>query len=175
MRMPEDIRAQIRDHLWAVADKVGWSELSDAERTRYYEMWTRDSTIGGKLGHFMDPRKVRVYIKDSLLKPYERDRLSDIEQAAMKCSSVSSNEAFAEAYIKPHGRRLADGRVVCWGKSRDWKLILMAVFERAFLAPKGRPYAVVLIETGKTADESTKAPIREAARRLGVERVEWIE
>ena len=78
--MPEEIRDQIRDHLWGLADKIGWSDLQDVERARYYELWTKDSSIGGKLAHFMDPRKVRVYIKDSLLKPYERGRLSGTDK-----------------------------------------------------------------------------------------------
>lgn len=174
MKLPEDIRDQIRDHLWAVAEEIGWSALPDGHRARYYETWTRDPAIGGRLGHFMDPRKVRVYIKDSLLKPYERARLSETENAVMRHLSLSSNEAFIQAYIKPHGRRLADGRIVCWGKSRDWKLIVMAGFERARLIQNGRAQ-VVLVETGKTAAESTRVLIREAACRLGLERVEWIE
>lgn len=175
MRLPEDIRDQIRDQLWAVAEEIGWSELPDTERARYYETWTRDPAIGGRLGHFMDPRKVRVYIKDSLLKPYERSRLSETEQAVMRHLSLLQTETVVQAYIKPHGRRLADGRIVCWGNSRDWKFIVMAAFERAHLIPNGRPHAVVLIETGKTADPSAKELAREAARRLGIERIEWLE
>jgi hypothetical protein len=174
MRLPEDIRDQIRDQLWAVAEEIGWSSLPDGNRARYYETWTKDPAIGGKLGHFMDPRKVRVYIKDSLLKPYERARLSETEHAVMRQLSLSSDEAPIQTYIKPHGRRLADGRVVCWGKSRDWKLIVMAGFERAQLLPNGKAQ-IVLVETGKTAGESARALIREAARRLGLERVEWID
>jgi hypothetical protein len=50
----------------------------------------------------------------------------------------------------------------------------MAAFERAQLVPNGRPYAVVLFETGRTAELSVKDLAREAARRLGIERIEWI-
>ena len=175
MRVPEDIRNQIRDQLWAVAEEIGWSDLSDVERARYYEMWTRDTAIGGRLGHFMDPRKVRVYIKDSLLKPYGRARLSETEHAVMSHLGLSSNEVFVQTYIKPHGRRMADGRIVCWGKSRDWKLILMAGFERAHETKNGRAHAIVLKETGKTTTGSVRALIRDAARRLGVDRLEWID
>jgi len=174
VKLPEDIRDQIRDRLWTVAEEIGWSELPDVERARYYETWTRDPAIGGKLGHFMDPRKVRVYIKDSLLKPYERARLSDTEHPVMRCLSLSPNHPFVEAYIKPHGRRFSDGRIICWGKSRDWKLVLMAAFERAQLVKNGRAHAVVLIESGKSGDESMRILIREAARRLGIERLEWL-
>lgn len=173
MRIPDAIRDQIRERLWTTAEALGWSQLPDSERARHYEMWTKDPTIGGKLGHFMDPRKVRVYIKDSLLKPYERSRLSDTEQAAMRRLSIAPDEEFVASYIKPHGRKLTDGRIVCWGNSRDWKLVLMTTFERA--QGRGRAHGVVLIETGKTADESARALVREAARRLGVERLEWLD
>jgi hypothetical protein len=153
---------------------MGWSDLQDVERARYYELWTKDSSIGGKLAHFMDPRKVRVYIKDSLLKPYERGRLSGTEQAVMRVVGVLTKDEAAQVYIKPHGRRLSDGRVICWGNSRDWKSLLMACFERAFVSKNARPYAVVVVETGKTAEERMKILIREAARRLGVEHVHWM-
>ena len=67
--IPETIRDDLRDRLWGAADSLRWSTLPAAERAKHYELWTRDPAIGGRLGHFMDPRKVRVYIKDSLINP----------------------------------------------------------------------------------------------------------
>jgi len=174
MMLPEEIRDLIRDRLWVIAEEIGWSELTDADRAHYYEAWTRDPAIGGRLGHYMDPRKVRVYIKDSLLKPYERKRLLLTEEQVFRLLSISSRCNIVELFIKPHGRRLSDGRVVCWGKSRDWKLILMAVFERAERVAGARPFAAVLLESGKTLDESVRALIKEAARRLRIEHLDWI-
>lgn len=175
MTLPDEIRDEIRDRIWAIADRLGWSQLNDTERSRYYTAWTKDAQIGVRLGHFMDPRRVRVYIKDSLLKPYERTRLADSGHKAMRLLGVAANEAFVESYIKPHGRRLADGRIVCWGKSRDWKSILMTIFERTRRIARARAAGVVLIETGKTTTESDRILIRDAARRLGVDRLEWID
>jgi hypothetical protein len=173
LKLPEQIREQIRERLWATADDIGWADLPDAERSRYYENWTRDPAIGGKLGHFMDPRIVRVYIKDSLLKAYERHRLLDTGEAVLKRFSIEA-ASVAESYIKPHGRQLVDGRIVCWGKSRDWKLVLMAAFERAHQIQSGRAYAVVLVETGKTLDDVTRRLVGDAATRLGIEHIEWM-
>ena len=68
MRIPADIKENIRKALWEAAADLDWSGLSDMEKSKYYELWTRDPAIGGQLAHFMDPRQVRVYIKDSLLK-----------------------------------------------------------------------------------------------------------
>jgi len=173
MNIPEEIRTRIRDRLWALAEELGWSDLPDNERAKYYELWTRDAEIGGTLGHFMDPRKVRVYIKDSLLKPYERDRLSKTENAVLRRLDLAPAE-IVESYIKPHGRLFQDGRILCWGKSRDWKLILLAAFERAFRIQDGRAYAVVLLDAGRSTAESSKTIVHEAAKRLAIERVDWI-
>ena len=175
MIVPEEIRDGIRDKLWSTAAELGWSSLSDAERSRYYEQWTRDQTIGGQLAHFMDPRKVRVYIKDSLLKPYERARLLQTGDEVWRLIDVEQPASFAGTFIKPHGRRLHDGRVVCWGKSRDWKLILMSAFERGRATAEASAFAVVLVETGPTADKHRRALVSDAAACLGIAKLAWAE
>lgn len=169
------IRERLRERLWDIAEEIGWSSLSDAEKSDYYERWTRDPQIGGQLAHLMDARKVRVYIKDSLVKPYERARLSANEEQVWRMLGVSEPIEILARFVKPHGRRLADGRVISWGNSRDWKLVLMAEFERAWTSKGAIAYGVVLFETGKTATEAARRPVREAAARLGVERVEWAD
>lgn len=175
MMMPEDIRDGLRDKLWNTADDLGWASLNDSERSRHYEKWTRDPTIGGQLAHFMDPRKVRVYIKDSLIKPYERARLLASEPEIWRALGMTAPTEAVETFIKPHGCRLEDGRVICWGKSRDWKLVIMAVFERGKSRHEGRPFGAVLLETGKTPDATTRNLVRDAAARLGVEKLVWLD
>jgi hypothetical protein len=174
-RVPDDVRDRLRNVIWSRADELGWSALTDGERSGHYERWTLDRHIGGTLGHYMDPRKVRVYIKDSLLKPYERARLSRSEQQILNSLSVPAESEVAQRYIKPHGIRFADGRIVCWGNSRDWKSVVMAMYEREVLSPGSLPFGMVLIENGKTADTAARAVVRGAANRLGVQKVEWIE
>lgn len=175
MTIPVSIRDEIRVRLWAEADSLRWSALSDAERAKRYELWTRDPAIGGRLGHFMDPRKVRVYIKDSLVKPYERARLSLLDSDVWRLLSFPDPGPPAERFIKPHGRRLFDGKIVCWGNSRDWKLILMAVFERSHTRPGSEAFGAVLLESGRTADEHQRGLIREAASRLGIQELAWLD
>lgn len=175
MIMPEALRDVIRDKLWAMAEDLGWSSLSDTERSEYYERWTKDATIGGQLAHFMDPRKVRVYIKDSLLKPYERSRLLETEAEVWRALNLVPPESPPHVYIKPHGRRLVDGKVVCWGKSRDWKLILMAVFERGRGSSDYSAHAAVLIETGQTAEKARRQLVGDAAYRLGIAHLTWLD
>jgi hypothetical protein len=175
MRIPEEIRDGLRDKLWTSADELGWAALNDSERSRLYEKWTRDSSVGGQLAHFMDPRKVRVYIKDSLIKPYERARLLASEAEIWRALDMAPPKAAAETFIKPHGCRLEDGRVICWGKSRDWKLILMAVFERGRSQHEGKPFGAVLLETGKTPSAASRKLVRDAGSRLGLEKIVWLD
>jgi hypothetical protein len=175
MRIPNNVRDRIRERIWSHADELGWSALHDTERARRYEQWTRDPEIGGMLSHYMDPRKVRVYIKDSLLKPYERARLSGTERDILGRLAIPADADVAVRYIKPHGIAFADGKIVSWGNSRDWKLVLMAMFERAFSRQGSSAFGTVLLESGKTSDATTRVIVREAARRLGIERMEWID
>lgn len=175
MKLPDDVRDRLRDLIWERASDLGWSSLSDVERSRYYEQWTRDSAIGGTLGHYMDPRKVRVYIKDSLLKPYERARVSGTEQDILAVLDISPSLEVTHRYIKPHGLRFNDGQIIAWGKSRDWKLILMAMYERTAITPGASSYGTVLLESGNTIDDDTRNLVRDAATRLAVKRVEWID
>ena len=175
MKLPDDVRDRIRELLWERATDLGWSGLADIERSRHYEHWTRETAIGGTLAHYMDPRKVRVYIKDSLLKPYERARVSDTEQDILAVLDIDPTLGVVHRYIKPHGTRFIDGQMIAWGKSRDWKLILMAMYERTVLSPGTSSFGIVLLESGKTADDSSRILIRGAATRLGIARVEWID
>jgi len=174
MMLPDEVRDRIRDLLWERAANLGWSGLADAERSRHYEQWTRETAIGGTLAHYMDARKVRVYIKDSLLKPYERARMSDTEQDILVALDIDSGLGVLDRYIKPHGMRFIDGQIIAWGKSRDWKLILMAMYERTALSPGSTSFGAVLLESGNTADDSTRILVREAGKRLGIARVDWI-
>lgn len=175
MRLPDDVRDRIRDLLWERATNLGWSGLADTERSRYYEQWTREAAIGGTMAHYMDPRKVRVYIKDSLLKPYERARVSGTEQEILAVLDVAPTLEVMQRYIKPHGLRFVDGQIIAWGKSRDWKLILMAMYERAALTHGATSFGTVLLESGNTAGDSMRILVRGAAARLGITRVEWID
>ena len=174
-RIPPSIRDMLRDKLWQKCDDLGWMSLQDVERAHYYELWTRDALIGGQLAHVMDARKVRVYIKDSLIKPYVRARLSLSETEVWRLLGLTATDRVAHFYIKPHGRRLEDGRVLGWGRSRDWKSILMAIFERGREQRSFSSFGVVLLESGKTESDRSRELVKEAAKRLGVANLVWLE
>lgn len=62
-----------------------------------------------------------------------------------------------------------------WGNSREWKSILISVFERAYRIEAGIPYAVVLMETGNTTNAGMREMILDASQRLGVRHLAWID
>lgn len=175
MNMPEEIRRAIKEALWAKLDDLSWLTMSDADHSNYYEQWTRAPEIGGKLGHFMDPRAVRVYIKDTLVKDYARERLLESADQVLRALDIPPELTIVRKYIKPHGLLLNDGRVVCWGNSRDWKHLLMAAFERLRASSRAKACSVVVIENGKTVDLDTRELVRDAAARLGVDPIVWWE
>lgn len=173
MSVPAGIRREIKERLWSEADRLNWSALSASDKSRYYSMWTETEAVGGKLGQYMDPRKVRVYIKDTLLKSYTREA-SASPARVFRVLGVEENTVVTTTFIKPHGCLLPDGRQIAWSKASDWKLTLMALHERAFEA--GEPYAAVLSEAAaRFGLASQRAVVESAAERLGVKRVIWLD
>jgi hypothetical protein len=173
MSVPASIRREIKERLWAEADRLNWSALSATDKSRYYSVWTETEGVGGRLGQFMDPRKVRVYIKDTLLKSYTREA-SASPVRALRVLGIDENAEVTATFIKPHGCLLLDGRQIAWSKASDWKATLMALHERTFEA--GEPYAAVLAESAvKFGLASQRAVIESAAGKLGVKRVVWLD
>jgi hypothetical protein len=171
--VPAKIRKEIRDRLWAEADQLNWSSLSAADKSRYYTIWTETKDVGGRLGLYMDPRQVRVYIKDTLLKPYTRETSANPGQA-FRVLGLPADTLTTATYIKPHGRRLTDGRQVAWSKASEWKATLMALHERAF--DTGCPFAAVLTKAGaKYATPEDRSVVENAAEKLGIEKIVWLD
>jgi hypothetical protein len=173
--LPKEMRTRMLALLRAQAESLDWQRRSALERASFYENWAKDPSIGGVLAQFMDPRKVRVYIKDSLMKPYQRARLHDEFSEVLAALGVNAESIAVQlSFSQPHGRLLADGRVICWGNSRDWKSVLFAVFERAFTRGSV-PFAAVLMEAGRPTDGTTKETASEAQSRLGITKLLWTD
>jgi hypothetical protein len=173
MNLPDSVRDLLRERMWRIADEINWLALGPTEKSQHYENWTKDPEVGGVLQRYMPVGQVRVYIKDSVLKDYPRARRADQEKP-FRMLGFESNLGIERVFIKPHGRLLADGRIVCWGRAADWKTILMAVFERSFTTTEATPHAAILTESAeKFSENSVRAVVIEAARRLGVEKVIW--
>lgn len=174
MTIPEAVREEIKSILWKEADRLEWSALGLSEKSRYYTMWTETEKIGGRLAGFMDPRQVRVYIKDTLLKSYTRERFSD-EAKIFRILQLPIDTPTMTTYIKPHGRHLLDGRQIAWSRAVEWKATLMALHERSF-QDGGKPYAAVLFEAAtKHMDDKARAVVGSAAEKLGVSNLIWLD
>lgn len=173
MSVPTEIRAAIKERLWADADRLDWELLGPAEKSRHYKQWT-DSDIGRILAAHMDARGVRVYIKDTLLKDYGREKLNSHEGVVLRVIDKPKS-AVVESFIKPHGFRFADGTFTAWGRADDWKSLLGALFERSF-GRKDPELCVMLFRAApRYVSKSSRELVETAARRLGVSRCVWFD
>ncbi len=175
MSVPDNIREDLRERLWKIADRINWLNLSPTAKSKHYEAWTRDPTIGGVLSQYISLGDVRVYLKDTLLKDFTRARMAD-ESMPYRVLGIASTAQISKYYIKPHGRRLGDGRVICWGRASAWKAILMATYERAYEKKNFTPYAAILTHAaGRYKQPNTRTMIENAAKKLGIARVILLE
>lgn len=173
MSAPESVRTEIKHKLWAEAKRLNWPALSTTDKSRYYDVWTDASDIGGRLGQYMDPLKVRVYIKDTIIKPYAREASANPERI-FRVLSIRYDEAPRAIFNKPHGLILPDGRQIAWSKASEWKTTLMSLHERCF--NRNDPYAVVLLEAGaKFNDCMQRDIVEDAARKLEIKIVKWLD
>ena len=174
MTVPDSTRTSLKENLWRQADALGWAMLSPVHKSRHYDAWTRDPEIGGRLGRYIDHGKIRVYINDTLLKGIIRSQLAGSERP-FRVLRIADSAAVTKTYTQPHGRLLDDGRLICWGRADDWKSILLALHERTFSAPDIRPYAAIfLFSSGRFFDDDVRRLVADAANKLGIEIVTWL-
>ena len=107
------------------------------------------------------------------MKDYVRTRLAD-ETRPLRVLGLAEVKV-SQHLSKPNGCVLVDGGVVCWGKATEWKTLVMSIFERSYTR-SGEPVGVVLMyATGRYMEPGVRALVEEAARRLGIPRVIWLE
>ena len=175
LKLPEHIRKEVFEAIWSEADQLGWLKLDSSEKSRLYTQWTEADPIGGRLGAYMDPRQVRVYLKDTVLKSFSIERMSD-PTLARRVLKIADEVSVAEVYTKPHGQRLDDGRIIAWSNASDWKLTLFAVFERSYVNSRTSSFGVVFIpNSGKFRAQSERGLVDDAGRRLGIHQIVWLD
>jgi hypothetical protein len=171
--VPKDVRERVKAELWRQAEELDWDSLGTAEKARFYRQWTEAEGIGSALGAHMDPRAVRVYLKDTLLKSYSRERLNRHESLILRVLG-REEEDVRQRHIKPHGLRFSDGGLVAWGRADDWKTILGSLFERGH-GTQGERTVVLFKAAPRYVDPSSKTLVEAAAGRLGIERCIWFD
>lgn len=171
-----DVRERIKEKVWAKAQELGWEKISHAEKSKWYENWSKDKDVGGVLSRYMDTRSIRVYIKDTLLRPYLRTCLErSWEQVRAVLGAEVEARTVTSRMVKPHCHILEGEIVVCWGNSRDWKDLVISVYERAYALDKGIAYGVALLESEKKMDYQTKKMVSDLAARLGILNIYWLD
>jgi hypothetical protein len=173
MSVPIEIRTAIKERLWADADRLDWDLLGPGDKSRHYQQWT-DSDIGRTLAAHMDARAVRVYIKDTLLKGYGREKLNAHEGLVLRVLHKPQSEVI-ESFIKPHGFRFADGAFAAWGRADDWKSLLGALFERSYRCQDVQLSALLFRAAPRYMSASSRELVETAARRLGVLTCVWFD
>jgi hypothetical protein len=173
LSLPKEVREEVRARLWKHAEELDWSALSSNEKSRHYTQWSDGEAIGGVLSRYMNARAVRVYIKDTLLKGFGREKLVGHQAQVLRLVGRPA-EDIVETFIKPHGLVLTGGLSVVWGRADDWKMLLGSLFERGHGASAASVVVLFRAAPRFTGLES-RAMVEEAARRLGIERCVWFD
>lgn len=174
MSVPKELRERVKAELWRRADELEWDSLGSAEKARHYGHWTESETIGCALSLHMDARAVRVYIKDTLLKDYGRQKLNDHQALVLRLLERAEGD-IEGGHIKPHGLTFRDGAMVAWGRADDWKVVLGAIFERGFGCDAGARTVVLFKAAPRYVTKSSRDLVEDAAIRLGVDRCVWFD
>jgi hypothetical protein len=170
--LPRSVKREVQERLWGRADALDWQSLTVIERAKQYALWVSDPDIGTVLAAYMDARRVHPYIKDTLMKPYARARVSDVGRP-LEALNIPSDVVIVDRYERPHGVVIADRGVVCWGLADDWKLVLMAAHERAFARRTPIAGVVLLPPLSRFIQRGARSVVEDAARKLGVGAVAW--
>src|SRR5687767_7161344 len=119
---------RVTKKLFEIADREDWSHLNISERQRLYEKWTEDINIGGALRTVIDPNRVRVYIKDSIMGTYTHNRRPDL-LGVLRSMSISYAD-ITRQYVQPSAV-LCDGRdLYTLAVAKAWKIAVVNCFER---------------------------------------------
>jgi hypothetical protein len=168
-----EVKEDVARRVHELADSLDWQHLSYAQRRQHYEAWTADPDIGGKLASVMDPSRVRVYLKDVIVKAYARSQRPDVrgflETLAVDCGMV------VREFKKPPALLCENQCLYTLAAAKDWKIAVMGAFERASEIPNLRENIVLITEhtTGRFVDQSYRSFIESAGERLSVE-VRWV-
>lgn len=175
MNVPDQVKERVKTELWTIADELEWISLPLPEKSRYYDLWSRSEDVGGQLARFLSPRAVRVYIKDTLMKPYTRERLSD-PAPILSVLGIPLHREVSEEYVKPHGILFSDGGVICWSRGQDWKTTVIAARERAEAVAGRIAEAVVLVGAAPRYSDSENGRdlVRKIVSDLGVRELYWL-
>jgi hypothetical protein len=172
MPVPKHIREELSQIIWKEADELDWIHLNIHEKSGQYKIWAKDERIGQILSRYMSVERVHPYIKDSLLKPYAKSKKLERDDV-LELLGLGSKKV-AQEYIKPLGFSLEDGKIICWGRALDWKIVLLSTFERAQERTSYEAFSVILTDShGKFSSMKYQNIVQDASTKLGIESIHF--
>lgn len=173
------IKQVVSARVHAIADQVGWSHLTIEERRKHYEAWTNDENIGGLLGQVIDPNRVRVWLKDTVIKNYMKGKRPGVptflSRTGVPCGSILRTYIKPDAVLCEHADLFVRGNLFTLSVAKEWRVALMSAYERAVEITRIDRNIVFVIEhtSGRYTDQSYRDMISGAGAKLGVE-VIWV-
>lgn len=167
------VKRVITKKVWEIADHIDWRHLTITQKKQYYEKWTNDPEIGGILVTVMESERVRVYLKDTVMKQYARDQLPELD-AILEGLGIKYVEITKE-YIKPTGMLCDRQDIFSLAPARIWKIAIMNAYERGCEVTHLKRNIVFITDhtAHRFIDRAYQELIESAATRLGVE-VRWV-
>jgi len=168
-----EVKREVERHVHQVADELDWPHLNIEQKKIHYEAWTNDEDIGGRLRQVIDPGKVRVYLKDTIMKRYFRNQRPCLPDFLRSLSVAYGS--ITQTFIKPEALLSSSHDLFTLTVAKEWKVAVMSAYERGFEVKHLRRNVVFVLEhtSGRFVDQSYKDLINTAGAKLGVE-IRWV-
>lgn len=173
MTLPGSVRIQLRARLFAAANELGWNGLTPQERSAAYARWAASEEIGGVLSRYMPLERIRVYIKDSLLKSYARTTELSEEAVLLELGLTGTSEVVIRM-IKPHSVALANAQLISWGRAASWKDVVVSTYLRCREGGMKCGGLVLTDCSGAYDSEDFRAMVLDIASRLEITHVRFV-
>lgn len=177
--VPQDLEKTLKEELTAkihlLADELDWCHLTIPQKTRHYESWAADPTIGGRLAEVIGLEKVHMYIKDTVIRAYRNGKRPDLDTLLRQMNL--RHHHLVQRFEKPRGLLYDHTHLYTLTVAKEWRRALLSAYERAALASERVERNLVLItdyQVDRYVDRSYRRLIESAATRLDIE-VHWVQ
>ena len=74
VRMPQEVRTEIRELVYQRLDAVNYLAQGRVENGRFMEQLARDPMVGARIAEYTGKERVKTYIKDAVINRYAKER-----------------------------------------------------------------------------------------------------
>lgn len=168
------IKGDVTKRIHALADDLDWCHLSIPQKTRLYETWATDPTLGGQIAAVIGQEKVHMFIKDTVMRAYRRSKRTPLD-LLLKNMGIN-HEYLIRSYEKPYALLYDHTHLYTLTVAKEWRMAMLSAYERAAMASEGVERNLMLVtdhRVDRFLDQSYKQLIQAAGERLDVE-VHWV-